>query len=372
MEKHPPPYDLARILLVILFLGLIVGGSLWVLRPFLPALIWAVMIVVSTWPMLLGLQARLRGRRVLASLIMVTLMLLLVIVPLAATVITLADSSEKIAGHTMQLIDGSLPPPPEWVHRIPLIGEPAAEEWQELADNGADGLRARLAPYAGTTTHWMLAQIGNMGALMVHFLLTLGIAAVLYIYGEKAADNTLRFARRLAPTRGETAARLAGQAIRAVALGVVVTAAVQSVLSLIALSISGVPGAGLLTALIFMLCVAQIGPLPVLAPAVIWLFWEGDTGWAIALLVMAVIISTFDSVLRPVLIRRGADLPLLLIFAGVIGGLLAFGFVGLFVGPVLLAVAYTLLAAWVTEPDQVAQPKQMEPPEQMEQPPEAE
>ena len=131
------------------------------------------------------------------------------------------------------------------------------------------------------------------------------------------------------------------------ALGVGITALVQSLLGGIGLAIAGVPFATILTALMFMLCIAQLGPTLVLAPAVVWLYWSGDTGWGTFLLVWTVIVGTMDNFLRPLLIKQGADLPLLLILAGVIGGLLAFGLVGIFVGPVVLAVAYTLLEAWL-------------------------
>ncbi len=351
MEHQPASRDLPRILLALLLLGLMIGGSLWVLRPFLPALIWATMIVVATWPMLKTLETRLGGRRKLASLTMVAVMLLVIIGPLGAAVTTLADSADAVKARAEAFIHSPLPTPPDWLRKLPLVGERAATEWQKVIDDGTSGLRARLAPYAGTATHWLFSQAGNFGKLTVHFILTLAIAGILYVKGEVAANTTVRFARRLAADRGETAVRLAGQAIRAVALGIVVTAAVQSVLSGIALTICGVPGASLLTALIFMLCIAQVGPALVLIPAVIWLFWQDNTTWAIVLLVMTVIIGALDNVLRPILIRRGADLPLLLILAGVLGGLLAFGFVGLFVGPVLLAVSYTLLDAWIAEQD---------------------
>jgi predicted PurR-regulated permease PerM len=158
-----------------------------------------------------------------------------------------------------------------------------------------------------------------------------------------------RFAQRLAGDRGASTVKLAGDAIRGVALGVGVTALVQSVLGGIALAIVDVPFAGLLSALMFMLCIAQVGPSPVLVPAVIWVFYQGQIGWGVFLLICAVVITLMDNVLRPALIRLGADLPLLLIFAGVIGGLLAFGLVGIFVGPVVLAVGYTLLDAWIDE-----------------------
>jgi predicted PurR-regulated permease PerM len=158
-----------------------------------------------------------------------------------------------------------------------------------------------------------------------------------------------RFGRRLAGERGDHVVRLAGQAIRGVALGVVVTAVVQSVLGGIGLAIAGVPFAAVLTAVMFMLALAQIGPLPVLLGGLAWLWWQDNTGWFVALLIWTIAVGSLDNILRPILIKKGADLPLLLIFAGVIGGLFAFGLLGLFVGPVLLAVAYTLLDAWVSE-----------------------
>jgi predicted PurR-regulated permease PerM len=165
--------------------------------------------------------------------------------------------------------------------------------------------------------------------------------------GEAARDSLLRFGRRLGGERGANALILAGQAIRAVALGVVVTALAQTLLAGIGLAAAGVPFAGLLTGAILLLCIAQVGPMPVLIPAVIWLFWKDATAWGTALLVWTAIVGTMDNVLRPILIRKGADLSLLLIFAGVIGGLIAFGIIGLFVGPVVLAVAFTLLKQWI-------------------------
>jgi predicted PurR-regulated permease PerM len=128
-----------------------------------------------------------------------------------------------------------------------------------------------------------------------------------------------------------------------------VTALVQSLISGLGLWIAGVPRAGLLLAVIFVLCVAQLGPLLVLVPAVIWLFWSGSIGWGIALGVLTAFVGVVDNILKPLLIRRGVDLPLLLIVAGVIGGLVGFGVVGLFIGPVILAVTYTLLESWVQE-----------------------
>jgi predicted PurR-regulated permease PerM len=183
----------------------------------------------------------------------------------------------------------------------------------------------------------------------VQLLLTLVITVILYSHGETARNGLIRFGRRLAGDNGGHVVVLAGASIRAVALGVVVTALAQTVLGGLGMAIAGIPFAGLLTAVILLFCIAQVGPMIVLIPAVVWLFWDDQTGWGIALLVWSLVVGTMDNFLRPYLIRKGADLPLLLIFAGVIGGLIAFGIIGLFVGPVVLAVAYTLLVQWMNE-----------------------
>jgi predicted PurR-regulated permease PerM len=171
----------------------------------------------------------------------------------------------------------------------------------------------------------------------------------MYARGEVAAANALRFGHRLAGDRGAQAVRLVGQAIRSVALGVVVTALAQTAVGGIGLLAAGVPFVAVLTALMLLMCIAQLGPAPVLIPAVIWMYYSGQTVRATVLVAFALVAILLDNVLRPILIRRGADLPLLLILVGVIGGLMSFGLVGIFLGPAVLAVTYTLLQAWIAE-----------------------
>ena len=350
--NRPDPPDLARTTLVVLFIGALIGASIWILRPFLGPAIWATMIVVATWPAMLRLQARLRGRRWLAATLMTLALLLLFVLPLTFAIATLVDNADRIAGWAKALTSLRLEDaPPAWVAGLPYLGERLVVAWQQVMAAGLDGLLARLQPYAGLVTKWFVTEVGGIGYLALQFLVTVVIAAVMYVHGEAAAALVRRFARRLAGDRGEAAVRLAGNAIRGVALGVGVTAIVQAVLGGIGLAVAGVPLAGLLTAAMFMLCIAQIGALPILVPAAIWAFWSGATGWGVFLVVWSVVVGTLDNFLRPLLIRLGADLPLLLIFAGVIGGLFAFGLVGIFVGPVLLAVAYTLLETFLDDGD---------------------
>jgi predicted PurR-regulated permease PerM len=212
---------------------------------------------------------------------------------------------------------------------------------------GPASLSARLAPYAGKLLNWFLSQAGSIGMIVLQFLLTLIITAIFYTYGEKASTGVIRFARRLGGNNGEEVAVLAAKTIRGVALGVVGTALIQAVLAALGMAIAGVPAVAVLTALVFILCIAQLGPGLVLIPAVIWLYYSDQTAWGTVLLVWSLFVGTIDNFLRPILIKKGADLPLLLIFAGVIGGLITFGIAGLFIGPVVLAITYKLLAIWV-------------------------
>jgi predicted PurR-regulated permease PerM len=341
--------DIARTTLQLLALGVLIASSFWIVRPFLVALTWASTIVVATWPLLLYAQAWLGGRRSLAVAVMTIALLLILVVPLYFGVTTILDNAEQIVHWSKSLATLAIPQPPAWVEALPVVGAKIAARWQQVAAADPEDVAARIAPYARVFVVWFAGQVGSIGLLLVQFLLTVTIAAILYTNGEAAARGADHFARRLVGPEGENAVHLAGQAIRGVALGVVVTAIVQSAAAGIGLVIVGVPFAVILTAVIFMLCVAQVGPGLVLIPAVIWVYSTHGAVWGTGFLVWAIFGSTFDNFLRPMLIKRGADLPLLLIFTGVIGGLIAFGVIGIFIGPVVLAVAYTLLVDWVSQ-----------------------
>lgn len=341
--------DIARILLVIVILSALMVGSLYVLRPFLPGLIWATTIVVATWPVLLAIQRRCGGRRWIATVVMLFLLLFVIVLPLYQAISTLALHGGAIMAAIKSLPDYALLAPPSWIRNIPLAGPRVADEWQALSDAGAGGLLAKLEPYITTAARWLLGHAAIVGVFVMHMLITVVIAGILYSKGDVAADFVLRFFNRLSGQRGMSAVKLAGLAIRAVALGIVVTAVVQSALGGIGLWIAGVPAAGILTALMVMLCLAQLGPFLPMLGGVAWLFQNEMKFAAAVLLVWAVVVATLDNLLRPMLIKRGVNLSLLLILAGVLGGMFAFGIVGLFIGPVILAVTQTLLKAWIDE-----------------------
>jgi len=341
--------DITRTFLALLFIGGLIGTSLWILQPFLGAAIWAVTIVVATWPLMISIQRRLWGRRSLAVAVMTVVLLCVLVVPLWLAIGTIVSNADQIAGWVKSLASFEVPPPPAWLGRLPLFGDDLVAAWQKIAVAGLQDFMKKLAPYGAIVLRWFATEVGGFGILVLQFLLTVVFAALLYAKGERAGSWTRRFSQRLAGEQGEHSVRLAGQAVRGVALGVVVTALVQSILGGIGLAIAGVPFAAVLTAVMFMLAIAQIGAVPVLVLAVVWTYWSVGTGWGTFLLIWTLVVGTMDNVLRPILIKKGADLPLLLIFIGVVGGLIAFGIIGLFVGPVVLAVAHKLLSAWVDE-----------------------
>lgn len=341
--------DLARTTFQLLALGALIATSFWIVRPFLVALAWAVMIVVATWPLLLHAQAWLGGRRSLAVASMTLALLLILLVPLYFGMRAIVGNAERIAGWSQGLASFTIPQPPTWVETLPMVGAKLAMQWQRLASVGPEEVAAYVSPYAQKLAVWFVRQVGNIGLLLVQFLLTVIIAAILYANGETAGRAVDRLAWRLAGVQGENAVHLGAQAIRGVALGVVVTAIIQATLAGIGFAVVGVPFANILTAVMFLLAIAQVGAGPMLGAVVIWVFARRGVAWGSGFLMWAIVCTTCKSVLRPILIKRGADLPLLLIFAGVIGGLIAFGVIGLFVGPVVLAVAYTLLRDWVSE-----------------------
>jgi predicted PurR-regulated permease PerM len=341
--------DVTRITLSVLFIGALIAASFWIFKPFLTAFIWATIIVVATWPVLLKLQGWLWNKRGLAVTAMTAILLLVLVVPLTLAILAIMDGADEITGGIKSLGTLTVPPMPEWVGKIPMVGEKLAVSWQYYAALPPEELSAVLTPYAKNALGWFIAKAGSFGMMILQFLLTVIISAILYATGETAASGVRSFARRLGGAKGDETAVLAAMSVRGVALGVVLTALIQSVLGGIGLAVTGVPAVAVLTAVMFMLCIAQVGPALVLILSIVWLFYSGESFWGGVLIAWSIPVLILDNIIKPVLIRKGADLPLLLIFAGVIGGLLAFGVVGLFIGPVVLAVSHILIKAWVSE-----------------------
>lgn len=347
MHHGPPAFDLTRTAFELLVMGLLLAATFWVLSPFLPSLIWAATIVISSWPLMRAVQQRLWRSRALAVAVMTIALLLVLIVPLFVALSTVAGNVDNARELARTLSTQGLPQPPAWIEQTPIVGASVAQAWRDAAASGGEELISELTPYVGRFLSWLMAQIGGLGMLFLHFVVTVILSALLYFKGEVAARGIIRFARRLAPSQGEQIVRLAAQAARAVAIGVVVTALLQTAMAAVGLLVAGVPYAMVLSSIIFLMAVVQLGAAPVLALVTIWLFSNDSTLTASLFLAWSLLVVTADNFIRPLLIKAGADLPLLLIFAGVVGGLISFGIIGLFIGPVVLAVSFTLLKAWV-------------------------
>jgi predicted PurR-regulated permease PerM len=340
--------DLTRVTLSVAFIVGLTFASGWIFSPFLGATVWATMLAVATWPLMVRAQSWLGGRRWAAVLFMTLAMALIFVVPATISLVSIASNAGDMTAWVTRIATNGLPAAPDWVARIPAVGRTLANGWNGIAKSGAGGLATYLRPYMSTAALWLLARLSDVGGTFVQFLLTLGITAVMYVNGEAAVAGVRAFAGRLLGERGHATVDLAGKAVRSVALGVVVTALVQAALGGAGILVAGVPYAMVLTVVMFLLCIAQVGPWLVMIACTVWVFGEAGAGWGTFMAIWTLIVGLLDNFLRPWLIKRGANISLLLILPGVIGGLLTLGLLGIFIGPVLLVVTYTLLEAWVT------------------------
>lgn len=355
MYNYKNSIDFPQAIFSLIFFIIMILMSFWIIRPFVLGFSWASMIVIATWPFMLKVQFWFGGKRYFAVIIMTIVLLLLFIVPVVFLVNNLIENSVPLMNW---LTSGNLQLPNlNWLQDVPIIGMKLFISYHKLLNEGGVALITQIQPYMGITTEFFIIQVGNFGRFVIDLIFMLIFSSILYWNGEQVGNIIRHFAFRLAAKPGDTVVLLAGQAIRAVALGVVVTALVQGILGGIGLAISGIPYASLLMILIILFCLIQLGPLPVLIPAIIWLYWNSNVTCGTALLIWSSILCILDHILRPILIRIGADLPTLLILSGVIGGLLAFGMIGLFIGPVVLVISYRLILSWMDEipsPDSLA------------------
>ncbi|BAB12841.1 AI-2E family transporter YdiK [Buchnera aphidicola str. APS (Acyrthosiphon pisum)] len=345
MQNPKEKMDLSQSILSLIFIVSMGVISFLVIHPFILGFFWASMIVIATWPLMLKIQKILGGKRSLAVIIMIIILLLLFIIPVFFLVNSLIATSIPII-HWLGSNDLELPEL-AWLQNIPLMGRKIFNSYQTLLNSDGGELIHKIRPYMGHATEFFIIQVRNCGLFIVHSILMLFFSALLYWNGEKISISIHHFAYRLSEKNGKAILLLATQAVRAVALGVAVTALIQALLSGIGLLVSGVPYWALLMIIIFFSCLIQLGPLPILIPSIIWLYWNDDTTWGTILLIWSCFVFILDHILRPFFIRIGADLPILLTLSGVIGGLLTFGMIGLFIGPVVLVIFYRLTISWI-------------------------
>ncbi|VFP78774.1 Putative transport protein YdiK [Candidatus Erwinia haradaeae] len=347
MNKMKSNSDCYKTILSLLFVFLMIATCLWILKPFLVGFTWASIIVIATWPFMLKTQRVLYGSRSLAVITMVFVLVLIFIIPLVLLINSLVENSgiiiDWIRNKNIQF------PELSYLQNYPLIGKKLYVIYHYLINGSSAILINQIQPYIGRTTKFFFTQASHIGQFIIDLGMMLLFSIPLYWRGEEVSHRIHHLIVRLSYRRGDKAVVFIVQAIRSVALGVVVTALVQGILGGIGLSISGIPFSSMLTIFMILSCLVQLGPLIILVPAVIWLYWINNTTEGTILLIWSCLVGVIDHILRPFLIRKGADLPVTLIFFGVIGGLLAFGIIGLFIGPVVLAISYRVTCSWIEE-----------------------
>jgi predicted PurR-regulated permease PerM len=326
---------------------LLTVGCLLVLQPFVTALLCAAIVCFSTWPCYDWLLRRMKGRSTLAALVMTLILILFMVLPVALLALTLADTATPAIDWLRETLANGLPQPPDWVKALPVVGDGLDAGWREMAVSKVKLAEAmkRIAP---PLQQGLIKSGLVLGEGVIQLSLAAFIAFFLYRDGATLVAAARAAMRRLA---GELAPDLlvtVGGTVQGVVYGLVGTAIAQGVVSVIGFLIAGVPGALLLGFLTFLLSMVPIGPPLIWGGAAAWLAYEGQTGWAVFMVVYGlVVISGIDNVIKPLLISRGSSLPFALVFLGVMGGVVAFGFVGIFIGPTLLAVGLTVLDQWL-------------------------
>ena len=326
--------------------AVLVIACLKIISPFLGALLWGAIIAISTWSLFERLQRRLKERQGLAAFILTTGLILVFIVPISLLVYSLSEYVASVAGLIKDLTTMTVPPPPAWLANAPLIGPRINEFWRHASTDMPAVLEsARPAIKAGAA--WVLKHSGSLTLSLFEFLLSIVLAGFLCANGAGAKKLLERLICRVAGESGLVLISIAGQTIRAVSIGVVGTALMQALLSVFGFVIAGIPGAGLLGVFCFILAMLQVGTSLVWIPAAVWLFYQEEMGWAIFTVIWSIFINILDNFVKPYLISHGSGMPMPLIFLGVLGGLLAWGFIGIFVGATLLVVSFALLKSWL-------------------------
>jgi len=326
----------------VVLLGLL---CLLVLRPFISAALWALILCFTTWPLFLRLEEMLGGRPTLSALTATLLLAAIIVVPVVILGATLADNVSALISASQKLVQEGPPSPPGWVAGIPLIGGHVAGYWNYLNQSTSVRLHelARLLPAAKKIGVWGGRALAD-GIFQI--ALSLLIAFFFYRDGYAAANQLHGALHRIAGERGDRLLELTGATIRAVVYGVLGTALLQGVVAAIGFAIAGVPGSVSLGFVTFVLSFLPGGPPLVAAPAAFWLYRQGSTAWAVFMMAWGLMVGTLDNVVKPLLISRGGSTPMILVMLGVLGGALAFGVIGMFLGPTLVALGYSLFEQW--------------------------
>ena len=328
-------------------IALIVAWSIMIVAPFVGIILWAIIISVSAFPAFLRLSTGLGDRDGLAAIIFVVLLLMLIIGPIAAAIPGLTDSVRDLASQ-IQSDSLAIPGAPDRVRQWPMIGEQVFLAWQQAATNLTE-LLARFQPQLRGASVSILSTVASVGVAVLQLVAAIIIAGVILTNHTRAAALANQLAHRIAPESRERYVSLTENTVRGVTMGVVGVAIVQAILAGIGFAIIGIPAAALWAAICLVLAIVQISIAVIIIPIAIYVFSNHELLPALLFMAWNIPVLALDNVLKPILMGRGVDAPMLVIFIGAIGGFISFGFLGLFFGAVVLVIAYDLLVAWLDE-----------------------
>jgi predicted PurR-regulated permease PerM len=335
--------QIARIALI----ALLIIGCFYVLRPFMAAVLFAAVLCVFTWPVYGRLWQRLGKRDGLSAVAMTLFLSVAIILPMAYLATNLAESAAILIDEAQVTLQNLQPQAPDWISNLPLVGQQLAEAWQRAVLSHEE-LMKLLSQYAEPLRKFILSAVQMMMGGFIQLLLVAFVAFFFYRDGRRLSQGVSLMVHRLGGELGEEMLTLSCSTVKGVMLGIFGTALAQSTVALFGFWLAGAPMPLLLALATFFLSVIPIGPPLVWGGTALWLYNHGDHGWAIFMALYGLLaISTVDNVIKPILISHSSHLPLLLVVLGVLGGAIAFGFIGIFLGPTLLAVGLTLISHWV-------------------------
>ncbi len=326
---------------------IIIVGSYLVLHPFIPAILFSAVVCSATWPLYVRLRNALWGRSALAALVMTLLLIALVIGPSVLLAVSLADNVTVMVEAGKAALERGPIQPPAWLRKFPMVGEMLADYWQRLVSS-SESLAAQSQGLLEPARNFLVGAGKTVGQGLLQLALAMFIGFFFYRDGEALALALRKALDRLAGGLGRELLQTIQTTVTGVVHGIFGTALAQAVVALVGFLIAGIPAPFLLAAATFFLSILPIGPPLVWGGATLWLVLEGQIGWAVFMALWGLLaISTIDNFVKPYLISRSSDLPLLLIVLGVFGGVVAFGFIGVFIGPPVLAVGLTLVQLWI-------------------------
>jgi predicted PurR-regulated permease PerM len=342
--------NLKKLIQIILQLGVlfvIFGWCFKMLAPFLSPILWGMIIAITAYPMFAALRTRLGNRGKVASMLVTLLFLCIVLVPS----ILLAESLVEGIQHfreTLQEGESLIPPPGDKVKNWPAFTKPVVDVWQSASDN-LQGVAVKYKDQLVSGGKYILALIGKTGVGILEFVVSILLAGVFLAYSKEGETMLRSIFVKLAGDKGHELAAVSEGTIRSVVKGILGVAFVQTFMAGLGFFIAGVPAAGLWTFFCLIFAIIQVGVGPIVIPVIIYLFNTADTTTAVVFLIWGIIIMISDNILKPILLGRGAPVPMLVVFLGSIGGFIASGFLGLFLGAVILSLGYKLFQTWIAK-----------------------